>query len=370
MYRLLFNVALTRVEPERAHELAKRALRATRSTAAGRAMMRRLAGRADPSLEVRALGRSFRSPLGVAAGVDKDATWRDDLAALGFGFVEVGTVTALAQPGNAKPRVARLVEERALVNRMGFPNPGADVVADRLGRGARGGVVGVNVGKSMAVALEEAAADYRGAVARLAPVADFLVLNVSSPNTPGLREMHAPELLSGLFAAVREELARAAVAIPLLVKISPDLDDEQVDAIARLALDLELDGIVAVNTTVERGVLGPRGRDEVPFEGGGVSGRPLRPRAVEVLRRLHAVVGRRLVLVSVGGIESAADVWERIVAGASLVQVYTAFVYGGPAWASRVNRELARMVLETGATSIQELVGTGAVSARPASAAT
>jgi dihydroorotate dehydrogenase len=369
MYRLLFNLALSRVEPERAHELAKGALVAARSNAAGRATVRRLVGWTDPNIEVRALGLTFPTPVGVAAGVDKDASWADDLAALGFGFVEVGTVTAQPQPGNPKPRVARIVDRRALVNRMGFPNPGADAVGQRLERAAERGVVGVNVGKSMAVALEDAAEDYRTSVARLAPVADFLVLNVSSPNTPGLREMQGPELLSPLVAAVRDELARAAVSVPLLIKISPDLDDDQVDAIARLALELELDGIVAVNTTVDRGVLGITG-DQIPFEDGGVSGRPLRARAVEVLRRLHVTAGQRLVLVSVGGIESATDVWERIVAGASLVQVYTAFVYAGPGLPRRINRELARMVADAGASSIQELVGVGAVPARPTSAAT
>jgi dihydroorotate dehydrogenase len=332
--------------------------------------VRRLAGQPDPRLEVRALGLAFPSPLGIAAGVDKDASWAGHLAALGFGFVEVGTVTALPQPGNPKPRVARVVERRALVNRMGFPNPGAEAVAERLSHRSGGGVVGVNVGKSMAVALGEAETDYRRSVARLAPAADFLVLNVSSPNTPGLRELQASESLSGLVSAVRDELTRVAVAIPLLVKISPDLDDDQVDAIARLALDLELDGIVAVNTTADRGVLGAIGRDEIPFDGGGVSGRPLRSRAVDVLRRLHAILERRVVLVSVGGIESAADVWERITAGASLVQAYTAFVYEGPAWVGRVNRELVRMVSEAGASSVQELVGVGVMPARSASAAT
>jgi dihydroorotate dehydrogenase len=253
---------------------------------------------------------------------------------------------------------------------MGFPNPGADAVAERLALGPRRGAIGVNVGKSMAVALEHAAEDYRASVARLAPVADYLVLNVSSPNTPGLREMQAAEQLSALVAAVRDELARAAPEVPLLIKISPDLDDEEIDAIARVALDLRLDGIVAVNTTADRGVLGAEGLAGIPFEGGGVSGRPLRGRSLEILMRLHAVVGQRLVLVSVGGVESAEDVWARILAGATLVQVYTAFVYEGPLWAARVNRELARMVSAAGVSSVQELVGVGAGSAQPASAAT
>jgi dihydroorotate dehydrogenase len=182
--------------------------------------------------------------------------------------------------------------------------------------------------------------------------------------------MQAAEQLSALVAAVRDELARAAPEVPLLIKISPDLDDEEIDAIARVALDLRLDGIVAVNTTADRGVLGAEGLAGIPFEGGGVSGRPLRGRSLEILTRLHAVVGQRLVLVSVGGVESAEDVWARILAGATLVQVYTAFVYEGPLWAARVNRELARMVSAAGVSSVQELVGVGAGPAQPASAAT
>jgi len=229
------------------------------------------------------------------------------------------------------------------------------------GRAAGRTIVGVNVGKSMAVRLQDAAEDYRTAVRRLAPVADYVVLNVSSPNTPGLREMQGVEELGRLIGAVRSELSAANAPAPLMIKIAPDLDDDQIDAIARLALELELDGIVAVNTTVDRGVLGEATDVAIPFDGGGVSGRPLGARALGVLRRLYANVGHRLVLVSVGGIETADDVWERIVAGATLVQVYTGLVYGGPAWASRVNRDLARMVHAAGASSVAELVGAGAV---------
>jgi dihydroorotate dehydrogenase len=357
MYRSLFNLALRRLEPERAHELAKRSLRLLTSNPPGRAVVRRLAGDVAPSLEIRALGLTFASPIGVAAGVDKDATWASELAALGFGFVEVGTVTALAQAGNPKPRIARVVEHRALVNRMGFPNQGADAVAARLARLARRGPIGVNVGKSRNVSLDEAAKDYRRSVSRVAPFADFIVLNVSSPNTPGVRDMQEADQLTSLVTAVRAELAGAGKRIPLLVKLSPDLENGQVDAAARLALELELDGIIAVNTTVDRTGLDSA---QVPFEGGGVSGRPLQRRAVDVLRRLRGVVGDQLVLVSVGGIESADDIWERILVGASLVQAYTAFIYEGPGWPGRLNRELDRMVRAIGAASLQDLVGTGA----------
>ncbi len=357
MYRLLFNVVLRRIEPERAHEIGRRSLQIVRSTAAGRALVNRVAGRPDRSLEVRTLGRVFTSPVGVAAGLDKDATWFEHLGALGFGFVEVGTITAMPQDGNPCPRVARVLTERALVNRMGFPNPGAPACAERLARRTGDTIVGANVGKSMTVGLEDATADYRASVRALGPESDYLVVNVSSPNTPGLRSLQAGELLRPLIAGIRSELAEAGVTVPVLVKISPDLDDTALDALSRLALELELDGIVAVNTTVDRGLLTAPGNAGVPFDGGGVSGRPLAARALEVLRRLYANVGRRLVLVSVGGVQTPDDVWERILAGATLVQVYTGFVYEGPAWPSRVNQELARRLREAGASSIQELVG-------------
>jgi dihydroorotate dehydrogenase subfamily 2 len=289
----------------------------------------------------------------VAAGLDKDATFFDDLAALGFGFVEVGTVTALPQFGNDRPRIARFPAQRALLNRMGFPNPGAEVVAETLARRAPGTVVGVNVGKSRAVSIDDAPADYRASARLLAPVADYLVLNVSSPNTPGLREMQAVDRLRTLIGAVRAELDAIASPPPLLVKLDPDLESEQLTAIARLAVELELDGLIAVNTTVDRSAL----NGGAPFEGGGVSGQPLRDRALDVLRLIREAAGERLTLISAGGIESADDACQRLRAGATLVQVYTAFIYGGPSWPKRTNHELAQLVRQAHAASVQELIG-------------
>ena len=353
MYDLLFKLALQHLDAERAHLLAKRLVRAARSTGVGRAAVRALVGATDPCLETRALGLTFPTPIGVAAGLDKDATFFDDLAALGFGFVEVGTVTALPQAGNERPRIARFPAQRALLNKMGFPNPGAEEVAARLARRPPGTVVGVNIGKSRAVSVDEAGADYRASVRLLAPVADYLVLNVSSPNTPGLREMQAVDRLGGLIADVRAELTALGAAPPLLVKVDPDLDGEQLTAVTRLAVELELEGIVAVNTTVDRRTL----NGTAPFEGGGVSGRPLRDRALEVLGRIRETAGDRLALVSAGGVESAEDVRERIAAGATLVQVYTAFIYGGPSWPKRTNRALAQLVKEAQLGSVGELAG-------------
>jgi dihydroorotate dehydrogenase len=354
MYDLFFRLALQHIDPERAHALAERSLRAVRSTAVGRAAVRAAVGVPDRCLQTHALGLNFPTPVGVAAGLDKDGTWFEDLAALGFGFVEVGTLTAEAQDGNPPPRIVRFPTEHALLNKMGFPNPGARAVASRLTGRETNTVVGVNVGKSRSVSLEAAGQDYRAAVRLLGPVSDYLVLNVSSPNTPALRAMQALDRLRQLIADVRQELS--ATAVPLLIKIDPDLDDGQVDGIVGLALELELDGLVAVNTSVDRSLVGDAA---APFDGGGVSGQPLRDRSVEILRRIRRVAGERVVVISVGGVETAGDVWERILAGATLVQVYTSFVYRGPSWPKRVNRELARMVRAAGASSIQELVGAG-----------
>lgn len=358
VYRLFFTAILQRVPAERAHHLAMRSARLVCGIPGVAALLRRLLRPRDPVLAVSALGRSFPSPLGVAGGTDKDLTWFEELGALGFGFVEGGTVTALAQPGNPGERVWRLPADRALLNRMGFPNGGAEAAAPRIA-GPRHTILGVNIGKSKAVPVEEAAADYRASARLLASRADFMVVNVSSPNTPGLRDMQAVEPLRGLLTAVQEELrAVGAEALPLLVKIGPDLADEDVDAVADLAVELGLDGIIATNTTVSRS--GLRSPPELYRREGGVSGAPLKARSLAVLERLHARVGDRLVLVSVGGIESAEDAWRRIAAGASLVQAYTGFVYGGPLWPSRLNRQLARRVRGAGFASIAEAVGSDA----------
>jgi len=333
IYRLLFRLVLQRIDPERAHGLAGALLG---SLPAG--SVRRVLGPRDPALRVEALGRTFPSPLGVAAGVDKDATVFEALGAIGFGFVEVGTVTALAQPGNERPRIERFPQHRALLNWMGFPNRGARDAASRLA-GPRRTIVGVNVGKSKAAPVEEAVADYRAAVREVARYADYLALNVSSPNTPGLRALQAVDALEELVAGAQEELRELGLDVPLLVKIAPDLSDEEIDAVADLAVRRGLDGLIAINTTVQRGGLLSRLR--AADEPAGVSGAPISGRAVDVLRRLRARVGDELVLVSVGGVFDAKDVAERLRAGATLVQAYTGFVYGGPLWAWRINRKLA-----------------------------
>jgi dihydroorotate dehydrogenase len=349
MYRLVFRVVLRRVPAEAAHAAGFWLIRVF-GCAAGvpgvAGVLRWWLGPRDPVLRVRALGLEFPGPLGLAAGFDKDARGVPGLAALGFGFVEVGTVTARPQTGNARPRLFRLPADRALVNRMGFNNEGAEAAADRLRRlaGRRGKViVGVNIGKSRAVPDEGAAQDYAASARAVAGVADYVVVNVSSPNTPGLRDLQAADRLKPVLVAVREALDAAGDRrVPLLVKIAPDLADADVDSIADLALELGLDGIVAVNTTVSREGLASPASEVAAAGAGGLSGAPLRGRAVAVLRRLRARAGDRLVLIAAGGIETGDDAWERLQAGATLVQAYTGFIYGGPLWPRRVQADLAR----------------------------
>ena len=296
---------------------------------------------------MRALGLDLPSPLGLAAGFDKEAAHVDALSALGFGFVEIGTITAEPQAGNPRPRMARLPDDRALVNRMGFNNAGAQAAAARLARARDPGVVvGVNIGKTKVA--EDAAADYRASAATLAPHADYLVINVSSPNTPGLRDLQAVEQLEPLIAATRAGMADSGRTVPLLVKIAPDLADADVDAVADLALRTGLDGLVATNTTISRDGLRSASEAVAAAGAGGLSGAPLAGRSLAVLRRLRERVGADLVLISVGGVADGDAAAARLAAGATLVQAYTAFVYGGPLWPARAQRALARRLAELG----------------------
>ena len=356
LYRLLFDRVLARLDPESVHVATARVLGALGALPGFRALLAALVGRPDPCLEVHALGRRFPSPLGVAAGLDKNLDWYRELGALGFGYVEVGTITAHAQPGNPRPRVRRLPADRALINSMGFPGAGAAAAQRRLRARPATPIVAVNIGRTRAAA--DTRADYRESVQTLAPHADLLVLNVSSPNTPGLRDLQAVDALRELVGDVRAELAALGLSVPLLVKIAPDLADAEIDALAAAAVQLSLDGLVCTNTTVSRdGLLSPA---QLSAAAGGVSGAPLKARALAVLRRVRAVTGDRLVLVSVGGIETADDALARIRAGATLVQAYTGFVYGGPAWPAAINRGLATRVRELGVSSITGLIGTEA----------
>jgi dihydroorotate dehydrogenase len=365
MYRLLYRMVLRRVPAEAAHLAAFWLIRGVARVPGAAWLLRRWLGPRDPVLRVRALGLSFPGPVGLAAGFDKDARGTRGLAALGFGFVEVGTVTARPQPGNDRPRMFRLPADRALVNRMGFNNDGAAALAARLRRRHGAGlIVGVNIGKTRTVPEEQAAADYAASARAVAEVADYVVVNVSSPNTPGLRDLQAADRLRPVLEAVREALDRVAGRpVPLLVKIAPDLADTDVDAVADLAVALGLDGIIATNTTVSRDGLDSSAAEVAAAGAGGLSGPPLRDRALAVLRRLHARAGDRLVLIAAGGIETPDDAWARLCAGATLVQAYTGFIYGGPLWPRRLHTGLARRARAYGLTSIGDCVA-GAASAK------
>jgi dihydroorotate dehydrogenase len=355
-YALLFDHALTRLDPERAHRLTVQALRLARAVPGGGLVLRTLFGTPQPlaagPAPVRALGLEHPTPFGLAAGFDKDAEVPLALLDLGFGHVEVGTVTAKPQPGNPRPRSFRLLADRALVNRMGFNNHGAAAAAKRLAvvrrteRGQRA-VIGVNIGKTKATLLADAAEDYRFSARTLAPYASYLAINVSSPNTPGLRDLQATDALRPILSAVLEEARgvgeRLGREVPVLVKIAPDLHDEDVRGVAGLAADLGLAGVIATNTTIDRPADLRTARHRIERIGaGGLSGPVLAARSRAVLTILREVLPEHMTIISCGGIVTAADVQERLDAGADLVQGYTSLIYEGPGWPGRIARALAR----------------------------
>jgi dihydroorotate dehydrogenase len=351
------------LDPGAAHELGMAVLGPLEHLAPLRAIGRAILAPRCDRLVVRAMGLTFSSPIGLAAGFDKNARRARALAALGFGHIELGTVTALPQEPNPLPNLFRLPLDRALINRLGFPNEGAEAVMRRLAkRGGARGVrvpVGVSIGKSRAIGIEPlspAIADYVTSFRAARHEADFVVVNVSSPNTKDLRALQGATLAKELLGAiVREnELGRR---VPLLVKIAPDLDDDALDALLAVAKELSLDGIVATNTTVSRvGLASPAPWVEA-LGAGGLSGPPLRPRALEVVRSARAALGKDATIFGVGGIANADDVVAFVRAGANLVQLYTAFIYGGPFLAWRIARELEGLLLREGVRHIGELVG-------------
>jgi dihydroorotate dehydrogenase len=345
--------ALFLVPPERIHTLVFAALRAATATGTARKQLSRRLAPHDPVLASTVFGVRFPGPLGLAAGFDKDGLGLDTWGPLGFGYAEVGTVTAVAQPGNPEPRLFRLPEDRALLNRMGFNNHGAGQLALQLARHHPDVPIGVNIGKSKVTPPEHAADDYRSSARLLGPLADYLVVNVSSPNTPGLRDLQAVESLRPILSAVLGE-----TSTPVLVKIAPDLSDEDVDAVADLAVELGLAGIVATNTTVSRAGLRTPGVEDLGA--GGISGPPVARRSLQILRRLYGRVGDRLALINVGGIETVNDAWERITAGASLLQGYTGFVYGGGLWAKEIHDGIAALLHAGGFSSLTDAVGSAA----------
>jgi len=327
MYQFLFNVFLRRIDPETAHSLGVLAIK----------LLVALGLTKKPTgVPTEVAGLKFRNHIGIAAGFDKNAKLVRELGRLGFGHVEIGTVTGRAQPGNPKPRLFRLPGYRALINRMGFNNEGAEAVAQRLIElrsrfdSNQLPIIGVNIGKTKTVELEQAAADYAYSAELLAPVADYIAVNVSSPNTPGLRDLQQVQVLRPILEVVLEH----SLSKPVFVKIAPDLADEDVLAVARLAVEVGLAGVIATNTTISRGAVnGPKSDEQ-----GGLSGPPVANRSIELLRLLRATLPQGMAVISVGGVETAQDVAERLALGADLVQVYTGFIYQGPYWASKLAR--------------------------------
>lgn len=335
-------------DPETAHRLTLKSLRLGFGPVAP-------AGD-DPALAVNVLGLEFSNPVGLAAGFDKNAEVPDAMLGMGFGFVEIGSVTPLAQPGNPRPRLFRLPEDRAVINRNGFNNEGLDVVAGRLeARRSRPGIVGANIGANKDAA--DRIADYVTGLTRMAPLCDYLAINISSPNTSGLRDLQGGEALNDLLARLLE--ARAEITapnadpLPLLVKIAPDLDRAGAEAIARAVTSHAIDGMIISNTTIAREGLQGRHREET----GGLSGAPLFAPSTELLGRMYRLTEGRLTLIGVGGVSSGAEAYAKIRAGASLVQLYTAMVYEGPALVGRIKSELAGLLKADGIEHLADALG-------------
>ncbi|APT84765.1 quinone-dependent dihydroorotate dehydrogenase [Corynebacterium aquilae] len=353
----LYNTALKgmfTLPPERIHEIISDGLGLLNLATPVNRLLGKVVPVNDPVLTQEVFGVTFPRPMGLAAGFDKNASAPDAWTSVGFGYAELGTVTASPQPGNPTPRLFRLPKDKAILNRMGFNNKGAAAVATNLRRRASNDIIGINIGKTKVVPAEQAVDDYRRSASLLGNLADYLVVNVSSPNTPGLRDLQAVESLRPILAEVK-----SVTDSPVLVKIAPDLSDEDIDAVADLAVELELAGIVATNTTISREGLNTPAAEVERMGAGGISGRPVAQRSLEVLKRLHARVGDQLVLVSVGGIETPQQAWERIAHGASLLQGYTGFIYGGPDWIRDIHLGIAAQIRHHGMSNISEAVGCG-----------
>jgi len=362
LYKKIAKPVLFRMDPEKAHHLTIGGLKRAGTIPGAAGVIRGLCGVArQPELSVRLWDLDFPNPIGLAAGLDKNARAVTGFSCMGFGFMEVGTVTPVGQPGNEQPRLFRLPSDYALINRMGFNNVGADEMARNLARLPKHPIpVAVNIGKNKATPNENAEDDYRTCIRKLYPYGDFFVVNISSPNTPGLRSLQMGEELKQLLRAIMEEMSvqsssQGGKPKPILVKIAPDLTEEDLEATVQTIAGSGVSGIIATNTTLSREGLTHRNSGET----GGLSGRPLTERSTEVIRSVYRLTRGALPIVGSGGIFTAADAYEKIKAGASLVEVYTALIYEGPGLLRRMNKELLELLRRDGFSHISQAVGTG-----------
>ena len=351
MYRSLIRPILFSLPPETAHELALHSLSLLPTRLFAKSY-------SNPALRVERFGLSFSNPVGLAAGLDKNGVALQPLAALGFGFIEAGTVTYHPQPGNPRPRLFRLREDEALINRAGFNNDGAAAFARRVEQLRPSCVLGVSIGKSKITPLENATEDYLASFELVYKVADYVAVNVSSPNTPQLRELQQSQQLTSLLSALQERNRKLQRPLPLLVKLSPDLERSELETSVEVVERLKIDGIIATNTTTRRDNLRTDARRVAACGEGGLSGKPIKTRSTKMIAELYELTGGRIPLIGVGGIFTAEDAWEKITAGASLVQLYTGFIYQGPNIAREINEGLAAILAREGFANINEAVGT------------
>ena len=338
MYQLI-KPFLFKFDPEQIHHTVTGGLKLANRMWGGKAVIKSIYRYEHAALETEVMGLKFKNPVGLAAGFDKNAELVEELGNFGFGFIEIGTVTPLPQPGNDKPRMFRLPADEALINRMGFNNQGVDVAAERLRALKRNGlIIGGNIGKNKITPNGDAVSDYTKCFDRLFDVVDYFVVNVSSPNTPGLRELQEKEPLKNILNTLQQRNRKNDISRPILLKIAPDLTDSQLDDIVEIVQETQIAGVIATNTTISRD--GLQSAENLKSETGGLSGKPLTKRSTEVIKYLSEKSNKSFVIIGVGGIHSAEDAIEKLEAGASLIQLYTGFIYEGPDLISRINKKI------------------------------